>query len=323
MNSQIKISITIPILNEQDSIKNLLESLINQTYKADEIIFSDGGSIDNTIKIIKDYQKKYNFIKLISRKGICRGAGRNSAINYAKNNLIALCDAGAYPNTNWLENFLVKYDDSTQDQIIYGSIKPIFTNIFSRNIANIIIGKNHTDGTISPSVASMLITKKKWKSVGCFPESSDGKYIVEDLKFIKSLNSTNYIKIDQKDAIVNWYLPNNLKKIYYRFTEYSRGTFSTEFAKNWHRGFFRNIIILLIIILTSIKYNILFLFLLMPIILLRSYFYLVSMPTYFHKKKLLFYDTIFTSFILIVIDLATLKGIFKYIRYDLFQKKKN
>ena len=43
MNSQIKISITIPILNEQDSIKNLLESLINQTYKADEIIFSDEG----------------------------------------------------------------------------------------------------------------------------------------------------------------------------------------------------------------------------------------------------------------------------------------
>ena len=77
----MKISIIIPTYNEEKNIILLLQSLINQSYSPDEIIICDGGSKDNTIKLINNFIKEYTFIKLVPRLGKCRGAGRNTGIN--------------------------------------------------------------------------------------------------------------------------------------------------------------------------------------------------------------------------------------------------
>lgn len=50
-----KISVVIPTLNEEKYLKNCLESLKKQTFSDFEIIISDGGSTDNTVKIAKQY----------------------------------------------------------------------------------------------------------------------------------------------------------------------------------------------------------------------------------------------------------------------------
>ena len=54
----IKISVVVPTLNEEINIAKFLDSLLNQTRKPDEIIISDGGSIDKTVFIINNYIKK-------------------------------------------------------------------------------------------------------------------------------------------------------------------------------------------------------------------------------------------------------------------------
>ena len=90
-----KVSVIIPTFNEEKSIKNLLESLINQTEKVDEIIISDNHSTDSTKKIIESFSIKNHNIRILDRNGKCRGSGRNQAINNSKNDLIAL--------TNWLD----------------------------------------------------------------------------------------------------------------------------------------------------------------------------------------------------------------------------
>ena len=106
---KINFSVAIPVYNEENNIINLLESLINQTYLPSEIIISDGGSNDNTVKLINEYITKNNnekiFIKVIGREGKCRGSGRNIAIKNCKSNYIALIDSGHFADKNWLSEF--------------------------------------------------------------------------------------------------------------------------------------------------------------------------------------------------------------------------
>ena len=80
MKTNLKISVIIPILNEEKSLKQLLDSLLKQTLKPDEIIICDGGSSDKSIFIIDSYNKKNKTIKLVNKESTCRGSGRNLSI---------------------------------------------------------------------------------------------------------------------------------------------------------------------------------------------------------------------------------------------------
>lgn len=66
-NNDFLLSIIIPVLNEKDNIKPLLQRLlpIIKNYKY-EVIFIDDGSTDNTKSEIKKYTTKNSTIKLIS-----------------------------------------------------------------------------------------------------------------------------------------------------------------------------------------------------------------------------------------------------------------
>ena len=58
-NSKIpKISVIIPIYNMEKYLNESLDSVITQTLKDIEIICINDGSIDSSLKILKEYEKK-------------------------------------------------------------------------------------------------------------------------------------------------------------------------------------------------------------------------------------------------------------------------
>ena len=57
----MKVSIIIATYNSDKTLKKCLDSVIYQSNKNFEILIKDGGSLDNTIKIISDYQSKLKF----------------------------------------------------------------------------------------------------------------------------------------------------------------------------------------------------------------------------------------------------------------------
>ena len=63
MNKE-KVSIYIPAYNAENTIKKCINSVINQSEKFDEIIVIDDNSIDNTLKILKEFKN----IKIIENK---------------------------------------------------------------------------------------------------------------------------------------------------------------------------------------------------------------------------------------------------------------
>lgn len=96
----IRISVVIPALNAEKTIRSCLESVFNQTipHETYEIIVVDNGSTDATAEIIHSfpaisiYEPKRN-----------RGTARNAGIRAAKGDLIAFLDADMRIDPSWLE----------------------------------------------------------------------------------------------------------------------------------------------------------------------------------------------------------------------------
>jgi cellulose synthase/poly-beta-1,6-N-acetylglucosamine synthase-like glycosyltransferase len=67
VNDLPKVSVVVPVRNEEKFISKVLDSLIKNDYPKDkmEILVVDGMSEDRTREIVKEYSKKYTFIKLL------------------------------------------------------------------------------------------------------------------------------------------------------------------------------------------------------------------------------------------------------------------
>ena len=84
------ISIIIPCYNVEMYLEGCLESIFKQNIENYEIILIDDCSSDKTAKIIKKYEKKYDFIKgIYNEKNSGAGYSRNQAIKMAKYNILS------------------------------------------------------------------------------------------------------------------------------------------------------------------------------------------------------------------------------------------
>ena len=85
----MKLCLIIPTLNEENNIKNIIYDLKKQSYPTNlfEIIIIDDNSKDNTIKIIKSYQRDMNNLKLLSSND-----DKNSKLNFKKKGTIVFFD---------------------------------------------------------------------------------------------------------------------------------------------------------------------------------------------------------------------------------------
>ena len=102
-----KISVIVPTYNVEEYISKCLDSIINQTYKNYEIICIDDCSSDNTYKILKEYEKKYNNIKVIkNEKNSGAGYSRNKALEIATGKYVSFIDSDDYIENNFLEELI-------------------------------------------------------------------------------------------------------------------------------------------------------------------------------------------------------------------------
>ncbi len=92
-----KVSVIVPILNEEKYIRNCLESILNQDYPKIclEVILIDGGSEDKTLDIISEYAAKYDFIKLLKNEKKIIPCALNIGIKNASGKYIVRMDAHA------------------------------------------------------------------------------------------------------------------------------------------------------------------------------------------------------------------------------------
>lgn len=225
----MNISICITVFNERKTIAPLIESLLKQSLKAHEIVIVDGGSKDDTVKIIKDFQKKNKYIKLIQKK-CTRAEGRNIGIKSAKNQIIAITDAGCTLHRDWLKNITKPFKNKSVD-VSAGFYKMVGKAPIQKAMS-IFLGvtpKNFKNNFL-PSTRSMAFTKKAWKVVGGFPEGRENSAEDTDFNYKAVKFGLKYARV--KTAIAEWGMPAKLSD--FQFKIYTYALWDARYGIWWH-----------------------------------------------------------------------------------------
>lgn len=160
------ISIIIPVYNVEKYIRECLESIVNQTLTAREVLLINDGSTDESMAICETYAKKYSYFKIIYQNNRGLSAARNTGLENAKGNYICFIDSDDFIADNMLAvlyekmiahgadmakcGILYYYDDSRTDKYsgIDGDDKlvdkkteifqSLFTKKFTHSVCNAI-----------------------------------------------------------------------------------------------------------------------------------------------------------------------------------------
>lgn len=98
-----KVSIVVPVCNVETYLRECLDSVINQTLKEIEIICVDDGSKDHSLQILREYEKKDNRIKVITKPNSGYGNTMNVGIEKAIGEYIGIVESDDYVERNMFE----------------------------------------------------------------------------------------------------------------------------------------------------------------------------------------------------------------------------
>ena len=98
-----KVSVLVPVYNVERYLKECLDSLINQTLQDIEIICINDGSTDNSLKILKEYEKKDERIKIIDKPNSGYGASMNKGLDLAQGEYIGVVESDDFAKSDMFE----------------------------------------------------------------------------------------------------------------------------------------------------------------------------------------------------------------------------
>ncbi|HEX3249048.1 MAG TPA: glycosyltransferase [Pyrinomonadaceae bacterium] len=229
----MRVSVVIPVRDEEGSIRELLDSLLAQTRPPDEIVITDGGSIDATPQIIEDYIRRGAPVRLIRAGPALPGRGRNLGAAQASFEWLAFTDAGIRLANDWLEALVAKAEANDSIDVVYGSWEPVTDSFFKQcaAIAYVPPPALHDGELVRPrSIASALLRREAWRAVNGFPEDLRS---AEDLVFMDRLENAGYKMGFEQRAQVHWELRPTLWSTFKRFLIYSRNNIRAGLFRQW------------------------------------------------------------------------------------------
>jgi len=100
----VKVSVIIPVYNNEKYLFHCMESVLSQTLKDIEVICIDDGSKDKSLEMLYEYQKKDSRVTVIAQSNQGAGCARNRGIRIASGEFVAFLDSDDfYPGEHALE----------------------------------------------------------------------------------------------------------------------------------------------------------------------------------------------------------------------------
>jgi len=168
------ISVIIPVYNGEKTIKQTVESVLNQTFKDFELLIINDGSQDATLEIIQAINDER--IQVFSYQNSGVSASRNRALTKAKGEFISFIDADDLWTPNKLELQFKALQDNPQAAVAYSWSDWIDeSGQFLRSGGHITVnGKAYEKLLLRDFIESgsnPLIRKQALDEVGCFEQS--------------------------------------------------------------------------------------------------------------------------------------------------------
>ncbi|HSW89234.1 MAG TPA: glycosyltransferase [Candidatus Saccharimonadales bacterium] len=195
----MKVSVVIPVYNEEAYIQACLDSIFAQKEPADEIIVVDNNSTDNTISLVKRFPE----VKVVKETTQGMIPARNKGFNSAKHEIIARTDADARVPKDWIKRIKKSFRDESVIAVsgtmhfysspVIAKVSQWPTNIFLKAIRtaikhNILVGPN------------MALRKTAWELVKNDVCMED-KDVHEDIDLALHIAAFGEIKFDNKSIV--------------------------------------------------------------------------------------------------------------------------
>ncbi len=104
------LSVIVPAYNAERTIKDCIESLLNQDYKDKyEVIVVDDGSTDDTAQIMTRY---YPAVKFIKQSNAGPAAARNRGASEANGEIILFTDSDCVPQRDWIRMMVEPFHEN-------------------------------------------------------------------------------------------------------------------------------------------------------------------------------------------------------------------
>ena len=223
----MKTSLVITIFNEEKTIKRLLDSLVNQTKKPDEIIFIDGGSSDRTVAEIENSRLRQGFggqvkLKIFVKTGATIAVGRNFGIREAENEIVVMTDAGCVLHKDWFEKITEPFKDKEID-VVAGFYQMTGESVFQKCLPCYlgILPERLDPRNFMPSARSIAFRKKIWEEIGGFNEKLERAG--EDTLFNYQAKQLGARFLTVSNALVDWEMPKTWQEAIKKFYIYAKG----------------------------------------------------------------------------------------------------
>jgi glycosyltransferase involved in cell wall biosynthesis len=251
-SSAPEISVVVPVRDEENSVRTLLEGLLNQSLPPSEIVITDGGSTDATAEIIQEFIERGAPVKLIRERASLPGRSRNIAVRHSRCEWIAFIDAGIQPATSWLASLAETLGDGSTVDVVYGSYEPVIDSFFKECAAIAYVPPPYQSdgGFVRPrSIVSALMRRKVWEDVGGFPEYLRS---AEDLLFMRRVEQAKFRIARTSGAIVYWNIQPDFGRTFKRFVVYSRNNIRAGLFAEWQGAIFIYYALLAVLTLTVV-----------------------------------------------------------------------
>lgn len=122
---QKKISIIIPVYNGEKYIGRCLDSVLSQTFKEFEILAINDGSKDNSLEILRKYEKKNpDRIKVFTQENIGVAKTRNKGIDLTKTKYLMFIDQDDFIDPDFCETYYTAAEEGDYDIVLGGFKRP-------------------------------------------------------------------------------------------------------------------------------------------------------------------------------------------------------
>lgn len=219
-----KVSVIIAVRNEEANIKNLLTSLLHQTYPKNlfEVVIVDDNSDDKTLQLIEKF--KYEITDLNIRVVKSKGQGKKEALKEGfesiTNEIIITSDGDCVVGRDWIMNYISFFEEN-DTQLIFGPVfyyntKMLVQKIFGIEFATLVASGAGGSGIGLPLMsngANMAFRKSAFDKIknklsGARFASGDDVFLMHSIAANFGNKSVKFIK--NKQSIVETHAPESL-----------------------------------------------------------------------------------------------------------------
>ena len=122
-NAMIKVTVIVPVYNNESYIRECLGSIMKQTMKELEILVVNDGSTDGTLDIIQELVEKDSRIIIYDMQNSGYGKAVNLGISHAQGEYIGIVESDDYIAPEMYEELYI-----AAKKAIWIQLKKIFTN---------------------------------------------------------------------------------------------------------------------------------------------------------------------------------------------------